>query len=288
MKKNISVVIYSHNDEDEIKDCIKSVLPLTKNIYVLDIGSTDETSKIAESMGAKIHKTKFARYVELVREIGINLADTKWVLILDADEVVSEELIKEISNFVSGPVASFLPASARHGNHDLRAVGIPSSRATRNLVYSAFKVPRKNLFAGKKWLRFGGWWPDHQIRLINKDYFVSWSKQIHSTPKIKGDVGKLKNPIIHNFHGDFESMVNKTLIFEDIESDLLYKAGKNASIGIFIRKFLGEFYRRLIKKLGFMDGPVGIIEGIYQAFSKTITYLFLYEKKKNRPLRPLS
>ena len=85
MKKNISVVIYSHNDEDEIKDCIKSVLPLTKNIYVLDIGSTDETSKIAESMGAKIHKTKFARYVELVREIGINLANTKWVLILDAD-----------------------------------------------------------------------------------------------------------------------------------------------------------------------------------------------------------
>ena len=157
-----------------------------------------------------------------------------------------------------------------------------------NYNFSGFWIPRKNLFAGKKWLRFGGWWPDHQIRLINKDYFVSWSKQIHSTPKIKGDVGKLKNPIIHNFHGDFESMVNKTLIFEDIESDLLYKAGKNASIGIFIRKFLGEFYRRLIKKLGFMDGPVGIIEGIYQAFSKTITYLFLYEKKKNRPLRPLS
>ena len=134
----------------------------------------------------------------------------------------------------------------------------------------------KNIFARIKWLKHGGWWPDHQIRLINKKYFTSWPKRIHSTPRIKGDFGYLKNPFIHYFHVDLSGMVKKTIIFEDIESDLLYKAGKKSSTLTFCRKFLAELYRRLIKNLGFLDGAFGIIESLYQAFSKTITYLFLY------------
>ena len=74
-------------------------------------------------------------------------------------------------------------------------------------------------------------------------------------------------------------MVKKTIIFENIESDLLFKAKRKTGTGIFFRKFLAEIYRRLIRNLGFLDGPFGIIEAIYQAFSKTITYLFLYEKQ---------
>ena len=81
-------------------------------------------------------------------------------------------------------------------------------------------------------------------------------------------------------------MVKKTVIFEDIESNLLLKAKKTSGTKTFFRKYLAELYRRLIKNLGFLDGPFGIIESIYQAFSKTITYLFLYEKqnKKGRSL----
>jgi len=290
MKKGISVVIFAHNDQDKLSDCISSIFPLTRNIFLLDIGSTDKTYEKATKMGVKVYKTAFVKYVELVREIGINLCDTEWVLILDADELLTNELAKEIKSIITGPVKSFLPASARdlQKQNQLRAVGSPSTLVTRDENYSGFWIPRKNLFAGKKWLRFGGWWPDYQIRLINKNFFVQWPKQIHSTPIIKGECGYLINPIIHFFHGDFENMVNKTLIFEDIESDLLYKAGRTANQMTFIRKFLGEFYRRLFKNLGFLDGSIGIIESIYQSFSKTITYLFLYEKKKNRPLRRIS
>lgn len=259
MKKGISVVIFAHNDQDKLESCIKSINGLTKNIFLLDIGSTDKTPTIAEQLGATVHKTNFVQYVELVREKGVKLADTQWVLLLDADELLTQELVSEIKETLD-----------------------------RTRQINSFRIPRKNLFAGKKWLKHGGWWPDYQIRLINRDFFVGWPKQIHSTPNIKGISANLKNPIFHNFHGDFENMVNKTLIFEDIESDLLYKAGKKANTLIFIRKFLGEFYRRFFKHAGFMDGQVGIIESIYQSFSKTITYLFLYEKKKNRPIRSIS
>jgi len=75
-------------------------------------------------------------------------------------------------------------------------------------------------------------------------------------------------------------MVEKTIIFEDIESSLLFKASKKVKTSTFFRKFLGELYRRLIRSFGFLDGEIGIIESIYQAFSKTITYIYLYEKSR--------
>ena len=100
MKKGISVVIFAHNDQDRLETCIKSVNSLTKNIFLLDIESRDKTSIIAEQLGEKVYKTKFVQYVELVREEGIKLADTQWVLILDADESLSSDLIKEINSII--------------------------------------------------------------------------------------------------------------------------------------------------------------------------------------------
>ena len=81
-------------------------------------------------------------------------------------------------------------------------------------------------------------------------------------------------------------LILQILVPEDIEADLLLKAGKQVKTLTFFRKFLGELYRRLIKNFGFLDGEIGIIESIYQAFSKTITYIYLYEK--SRTLRSLS
>ncbi|MCL4364309.1 hypothetical protein M1328_03660 [Patescibacteria group bacterium] len=189
-------------------------------------------------------------FVETVRQTGINQAKTDWVLILDADERLTKDLANEIRRVTS---------------------------QTSNKTY--YKIPRKNIFGKIKWLQHGGWWPDYQIRLINKKYFVSWPKRIHSTPIVRGKIGYLKSPFLHYFHGDLEKMVQKTIVFEDIESRLLYKSGKTARTTTFFRKYFAELWRRLFKTFGFLDGPFGVIESIYQAFSKTITYLFLYEKR---------
>lgn len=253
MKSNITVIIHTFNEEKNIADCISSAKLLTDKIIVIDMESTDKTIEIINNfLPIKlIFNFPKSNYVEPAREFGIKKAETNWVFILDADERISQELAKEIRSVVK-----------------------------TNSTF--FKVPRKNIFANIKWLKHGGWWPDHQIRLINKKYFVGWPKRIHSTPKIKGNFGYLKNPLIHYFHGDLNSMVKKTVVFEGIESDLLLKAKKTAGTSTFLRKYFAELYRRLIKNLGFIDGPFGIIEAIYQAFSKTITYLFLYEKQNKK------
>lgn len=247
--KTISVLIQVHNEEKNIKACIESAKLLTSDIVVTDMQSTDKTTQIGKKEGANVVSyPSVPQYVEPAREFGIKQIKTDWVMILDADERMTKALANEIRTSIENK-------------------------------YTYYKIPRKNMFAAKKWLKSGGWWPDHQMRLIHIPSFKQWPPRIHSTPLIEGEMGYLKEPFLHYFHGDIETMVQKTLVFEDIESILLYKANRRVTTGTFFRKFIGELYRRLGLKTGFMDGEIGIIESIYQAFSKTITYLFLYEKK---------
>lgn len=254
---NISVLIQTHNEAKRIAECVSSAKLLTDNITVVDMESTDETVEVASQNGARVVMFPYSKYVEPGRAFGMQQINSEWVFILDADERMTKSLAEEIH------------------------------RTIKNTQDSYFKVPRKNMFNGKKWLAHGGWWPDEQMRLIKLVSFRKWPTEIHSTPLIEGKMGHLKNHFVHNFHGDVEQMVNKTIVFENIESDLLFKADKPVSTPTFFRKFFGELYRRLLKSAGFLDGTIGIMEAVYQAFSKTITYLLLYEKKNRRPLHPL-
>ena len=254
----ISTLIQTHNEEGNIADCITSAKLVSDKVIVVDMESTDNTKGIAIKNGARVLTFPFSHYVEPGRTFGLQNVKTDWVFILDADERMTNELAIEIKNKII------------------------------NTNFTYFKVPRKNMFGGKKWLTHGGWWPDEQMRLIKQSEFQSWPSQIHSTPLISGKMGHLSHPFEHHFHGNIESMVQKTLIFEDIESDLLFAAHKPVSTPTFFRKFLMELFRRLFQRLGFLDGTVGIIESVYQAYSKTITYLLLYEKKNRRSVHPLS
>jgi len=247
---DIGVAIFTYNEEKQIKEAIESAKLLSHSIAVIDMESTDKTVVIAKKEGATVYDLPHSVYVEPSREFGIQKTPGDWILILDADERITPELAAEIKSAISH----------------------------KPFAISYFRIPRKNLFGRKVWLKHGGWWPDTQIRLINKKAFKHWSKHIHSTPEIEGLEGVLKNPLLHYFHGDVALMVEKTTVFEDIESDLLAKAGKPAGTPTFFRKFIAELYRRLVRDRGFMDGRIGIMESVYQAYSKTITYLYLYEK----------
>jgi glycosyltransferase involved in cell wall biosynthesis len=248
----ITILIQAYNEEDNIVECIKSARLLSSSILVIDTESTDNTARLADQAGADVLEFPYHRYVEPSRQFGIEQVKNEWIFILDADERITKELAAEIKDTISSS------------------------------EFTYYKVSRKEYFARKWWLQHGGWWPNFQIRLIKKSAFKEWPSRIHATPEIKGSMGYLKNSIIHYSKNDYGIIVNKTIVFEDVESDLLFEANRPVSTTIFIRKFAGELFRRLFKWKGFLDGDIGIIESVYQAFSKTITYLYLYEKKKNR------
>lgn len=274
MHPKLTTIIHTHNESKHIEACIDSACLVTESIIVVDMESTDDTVLRAQQKGVKIRSFPFTHYVEPAREFGISQAQTEWVFLLDADERMTPELAREIKTIISTTKNTSLDSNGQR----------PSSNDQSPMTH--FKVPRKNMFGGKQWLKYGGWWPDLQLRLFKKKALITWPKQIHSTPQFRGTCSELNNSFEHHFHGNLEEMVHKTLVFEDIESDLLYDAKRPVNTLTFFRKFLGELNRRLILKRGFLDGTIGIIESFYQAYSKTITYLMLYEKylheQKNR------
>jgi len=244
----ITVVICAYNEEKLIKGAIESAYLLTDDVLVVDTESIDSTFEIAKKLGCRVVTFPFNRYVEPARNFALKSAKGNWVFILDADERITPKLAQEIKKVLLETSHSF------------------------------FYIPRKNIFAGRKWLEHGGWYPDSVLRLIHKKSFKKWPHQIHSTPDISGTRGDLTHQIEHFFHPNLENMVQKTVVYEDIESSLLHNAGRDASLKIFFRKYFGELNRRLFKKAGYLDGSYGVIESFYQAYSKTITYLMLYEK----------
>ncbi len=253
----VTVSISTANERTNIGDCVQSAKLLTDHVMVFDMASTDGTVQEALDSGAEVLKVPPSGYVEPIRQYAIEQALDEWVFILDADERMTAELASEIREVLHKPV------------------GTETQKPTH------YRIPRKNIF-GTTWLKYGGWYPDRQIRLIQKSAFRDWPKRIHSTPQIEGPEGSLCNPILHYFHGNLTQMVAKTIKYEMIESDLLYGAQRSVSTAIFFRKYMGELFRRLVKLQGFRDGMMGWIESIYQAYSKTITYLFLYEKYRSK------
>ncbi len=183
------------------------------------------------------------------RNYGAKKALGEWLFYVDADEEVTPKLREEVR------------------------------RQILEGKYPAYAIPRTNILLGKR-MRFGGWSPDYVLRLIRKEVLVKWEGKLHEQPVIKGEIGKLKQPLIHRSHRSLTEMVEKTNAWSEIEADLLYKSGHpKMNIFRFCSAGFREFWHRGIVKLGFLDGTVGVIEVIYQVFSRLITYSKLWEKQ---------
>lgn len=250
----LTVLIITFNEENNIRDCIESARLLTDEIIHIDTSSTDKTVKIASVCGIKSYTVPHLGIVEPIRNAAIKKVKTDWFFLLDADERITTALKADIESKI------------------------------QNTTATHFQMPRKNIFAKKKWLRYGGWYPDIVTRLIKTDSFKSWPSEIHSRPIIVGDKGVLDEALIHFFHSDITEMVQKTINYEQKVAQLLFEAKRSVKIFTFFRKFLAEFLRRYIQKLGILDGKFGLLESIYQAYSQTITWLFLWEKYEREKL----
>src|SRR5699024_6463073 len=118
----------------------ESVRKLTDRVLVLDSGSNDRTLEIAQQHGARIEYREFDGYATQ-RNAAIALANTEWILFLDADESLPDALVNGIRSVMSDPPPGV------HG----------------------YRIARDNKF-GTRVLRGGGWWPDAQLRLFRREH----------------------------------------------------------------------------------------------------------------------
>lgn len=243
----ISAIILASNREEIIEDCLKSLTWVDEKILV-DLGSTDKTLDIAKKYDCRIIKGVKEFNFSLWRSQGAKAAQGQWLFYVDTDERVDKKLQKEIQ------------------------VQLKQSKI------AAFKIPRKNYFWGKE---FKSFYPDYQLRLIKKNALVKWQGKIHETPKIKGEIGCLKNPFTHLSHRSFNSSLKNTLNWSWLEAENRLKIGHPQMTVIrFFRIIFTGFYDQFVKKKIWREGIEGVIEGAYQVFSLFITYVRLWQLQK--------
>lgn len=242
----ISAIILVKNAAEKVEDCLKSLKNLADEIVILDTGSQDNTLDIAKKYKTRIARAKGSDYASWRNEAA-KIAYGDWLFYLDHDERVPYELAQEIKQVIN-----------KSG-------------------LAAYDIPRKNYVFGK-WLRYGGWWPDRVLRLIKKDKLVRWEGEVHEQPRFRGEMGSLKEALIHLKEDNLSDMVEKTNRYSEYEAKLLFAAGHPPMAWWrFLRIVFQELWYRLVIKLGILDGPKGIIYCLYQGYSRFVTYAKLWE-----------
>ena len=274
---NNTAIILTKNEEIHIERCIRSILPIFKNIYVVDSFSEDRTQQIAKELPVKILENSFLNHSSQFNW-SLNHIDKKtdWVLRIDADEYLSESLVDEI--------AHKLP------NLDKDIKGI--------------FVPRKIIFQ-ERLIKYGGFNNNKILRLFRFGYGKSDNRWMDEHIIINGETITFSNPIIdHNLKplswwiSKHNNYANKE-VYEIIKNEVNQKEIKNGSrhyksyfnrkryyaFPVIIRTFLYFIYRYFFR-LGFLDGIEGFtfhfLQGLWYRLLVDIKYLEVKRKIKNK------
>lgn len=248
MKKNsITVALVVKDEQDMLLPALKSV-SWADEVLVVDTGSIDDTVKISKEFGARVVKYTSGKNYSDWRNKALKEVSTRWVFYLDADERVTKELKEEVVAIVNS-------------DND----------------YAYYAIPRRNIVLGRE-LRHGGWWPDYVKRLYKKDSLKKWQGALHEEPVVDGPMGHLTAPLKHIKHETIFEMVEKTNKWSVYEAKLMFDAGHPPmNVSRFTSAMFREFWFRMVRKLAFLDGPIGIIFAIYQVFSRFVSYAKLWE-----------
>lgn len=249
MNPTLSVVINTKNAVRTLEACLQSVR-FADEIIVADMKSTDQTLAIATQAGAKIIPVPESKYVEPARNEAIAAARSDWILIVDADETVSETLATTIRTLL-----------------------------TKKGV-DAYQLPRKNLIFGQ-WVRHTGWWPDYQLRLFRAGV-VHWPSEIHSVPVVDGVTESLaasaENALVHDNYPSVHSFIERLNRYTDIQAETALDTSELITQQRLIHTLTDEFVSRYCAQNGYRDGVVGLYLSWMQAGAEATHRLKIAER----------
>ncbi|MFK5891950.1 MAG: glycosyltransferase family 2 protein [Pseudomonadota bacterium] len=245
MKSKLSVAIICKNEESKIRRCLESVAWVDE-IVVVDSGSTDKTLEIVAEYTDKIHITKEWPGFGLQKKFAVEKTNNDWVLALDSDEVVSDELKKEIIN----------------------CLAVADEK-------SVYRVNRLTHFCGK-YIYHSGWHPDKIVRLFNKKYYTYNDKFVHETVDCKGaKKNDLKGKLFHYTFESLEEYMDKRNGYAKAWADSHFFKDHKVSVFGIISHTLFSFVRHYVIRLGFLDGYHGFLISVIQMEYTFNKYNFL-------------
>lgn len=247
----ISAIVNTYNEGANLSRCLSSVCPLTDEIVVVDMHSTDNTVEVAQKFKAKIFDHEYTGFVEPARNFALQKVKSDWVLIIDADEELPKTLSEKLEKLV------------------------------KENQFDYAVIPRKNIIFNK-WIKHSRWWPDYNVRFFKRGK-VSWKNKIHSIPITKGKgidfEAKEENAIIHYNYSLVSQYLERNNRYSEIRASELVSGGYQFSLKDLIKKPTDEFLSRYFAGEGYKDGIHGLILSLLQGLAEFVTYAKVWEKQ---------
>lgn len=235
----ISVVINTYNAEKHLREMIAAVKDFDE-VLVCDMESTDNTVAIARDMGCRIvtFPKEGVSIVEPARQFAIEQASCPWVLVVDADELITPQLKDYLYQ-----------------------------RIKEEDCPEGIAIPRKNYFMGRF---MHSCYPDYILRFFKKEV-THWPPFVHCSPLVEGKVERIPKSrkdlaFEHLANDSVADILRKNNIYSDYE--MLRRRDKSYGIAALLGKPLFRFFKSYFLKGGCLDGMPGLIYaglvGMYQ------------------------
>ncbi len=250
---SVSAVIITKNEEDNIAMCLDSLKGWANEIIIVDDESTDKTVELAYKYTDRI----FHRKMDIEgkhRNWAYAQAKNEWVISLDADEYVTEELKQEINE------------------------------ALVDTTHSAFSIPLRN-FIGSYQVRYSGWYPAGKVRLFKKSVFRYEEVKVHPRAFLddNGTNGHLTKDIVHKGYPDIEHFLGSLNRQTTWEAQKWIETNRKVTFGKILWRTFDRFPRTYFRKKGHKDGFFGFIIAFFASLYQIMSYMkyrhMLYEQK---------
>jgi glycosyltransferase involved in cell wall biosynthesis len=255
--EKVTVIITTYNEEKNIESCLRNAA-WADAIMVVDAQSTDATKAICLKRGVTVFDyTLPERYHEKQLLYGIERSHTEWILALDADERLSDELIEEIKSIMQS-----------------------------NTENSGYRIPFKNIFFNRP-INHGGMGNSALLRLYRRGK-ASYPQGgfVHEQMQVRGPCGVCKHAILHYGTANLTQYIEKINFYSTLTATKLHHLGKRITIMnaliFFVAKPAYYFILRYIVRKGFLDGVHGLIIAFLSAITVIMNHLKLWEMQTEK------
>lgn len=246
-KATVATVTITKNEEANIRACLES-LKWVDEMIVVDAESKDHTVELARADTPKVFVRAWPGY-GLQKNFAMDHATADWILIVDADERVSDGLREEIQALIQKPGPAV-----------------------------AYRIPRRNFYYGR-WIRGAGQYPDLQLRLVRRGHGRYNDLPVHEHLEVDGPIGDLDGHLDHHTHPTMASHELKIERYSTLAADERIKAGKPESAWYhLIVNPAWAFVKFYLLRRGYRDGLPGLIMCGVSAAYFLLKYAKLWER----------
>jgi len=266
----ITAAVLAHDEVELLAGCLVSLRWADELLVLVDDGEPAHARALAEIARRFTDRVVVCPFLGFPhqRNRALDLAGCAWVLFVDADERVPPSLAAEVRRFVAGAEAD-APSLTGTGGAPAGARSVPAD--AREDPAGAW-VPRRNVIAGQ-WLRWAGWWPDRQLRVLRRGHArYDETALVHEVAALDGSSATLHEPLLHLNYETLAEFRAKQRRYARLEARTLLQQGTRARPRSLVGQPARELKRRLLDLGGYRQGPLGVTLAAEMARARLATY----------------